>query len=470
MTLSFRTRLTVRWVASFGFVLLLANVAVYFGTRAFLLRDLDAQLRTLAGTELASAADEPDGLHLHPFTVNPRNAQEYADKFVQLIDDRGQILMQSPGLGVRPSLVQGQHLVSAFAGDAPLFEVEVNGRPGRMTAMLTGGKPRYLVAVGVFTDRLEATLGRLRELLVAVWIGAVLVTGLAGFTLASRALVPIRRITRQASTIAEGQFDTRLDEPRVNDEIGQMTRLLNEMLDRLRGALDANRRFASDASHELRSPLTAMLGEIDVTLKRERAPEEYREVLATLHGRLRTMQGLTEDLMLLVRAQERREAPVTEVPVHDLLHRVAAGVAPLAHASAVTVEVDVPPDLVVYGEPRLLERVFDNLLRNAVQYNRHDGTVRVTAQVRAAGGRWAFDQVVIAVRDSGTGIPGTDRERIFERFYRVDQSRSRRTGGSGLGLAIAREIVELFKGMIRVAESDASGTTIEVQLPGSASA
>ncbi len=470
MTLSFRSRLTLRWVAAFGLVLALADVAVYVGARAFLVRDLDAQLRTLAGTELASASDEADGLHLHSFTVDPRNAQDYADKFVQLIDDRGQILMQSAGLGIRRSLVEGDNLVNAFGGQSPLFEVSINGRPGRMTALVTATRPRYLVAVGVFTDGLEATLACLRQLLVGVWLGALLLTAVIGFTLASHALVPIRRITRQAATIAEGQFDTRLDEPRLNDEIGQMTRLLNEMLDRLRAALDANRRFAADASHELRSPLTAMLGEIDVTLKRPRTPDEYRDVLSTLHERLRMMQGLTEDLMLLVRAQERHETPVTEVPVHDLLQHVAAGVADLARASAVDVQVEVPRDLVVYGEPRLLERVFDNLLRNAVQYNRQQGTVRVTARVHPASGRWTSDQVVIAVRDSGAGIPDADRERIFERFYRVDPSRSRRTGGSGLGLAIAREIVQLFKGMIRVAESDASGTTIEVQLPGGASA
>lgn len=470
MTLSFRTRLTLRWVGAFGLVLALANVTVYLGTRAFLQRDLDAQLRTLAGTELASSSDEPDGLHLHPFTVDPRRPQDYADKFVQLIDDRGQILMQSPGLGVRRSLVEGEYLVTSFAGRAPLFDVSVNGRPGRMTALATASQPRYLVAVGLFTDGLEATLERLRALLIGVWFGALLVTAVIGFTLASRALVPIRRVTRQAAAIAGGQFDTRLDEPALNDEIGQMTRLLNEMLDRLRGALDANRRFAADASHELRSPLTALLGEIDVTLKRDRTPSEYREALTTLHARLKSMHGLTEDLMVLVRAQEHQPSPVAEVPVHDLLQRVCAGAAAAADAARVSIIADVPQDLVVYGDGRLLERVFDNLVRNAIQYNRDHGTVRITAHMRPSSQQWASDQVVIAVRDSGSGIPEDERERIFERFYRVDPSRSRRTGGTGLGLAIAREIVQLFKGIIRVAESDASGTTIEVQLPGGASA
>src|SRR5690606_34931594 len=117
-----------------------------------------------------------------------------------------------------------------------------------------------------FTDRREATLREVRALLIGVGFGSLVLTAMLGMTLASRALAPVGRITTQAAAIAKGEFAARLDEPAADDEIGRMTRLLNEMLDRLRAALDANRNFAADASHELRGPLTAMLGEIDVTM------------------------------------------------------------------------------------------------------------------------------------------------------------------------------------------------------------
>jgi two-component system OmpR family sensor kinase len=465
--LSFRARLTLRWVVAFGLVLALAHLTVYLATRAFLTRDLDAQLRTLAGTELASAVDEPgQGPHLHEIEVDAGNAGAYADKFVQLIAEQGQVLLQSPGLTARGSLVEGAHLAEAFRGEAPLFEVATGSRRGRMIALVTSGIPRYVVAVGLYTDKLDATLAQLRALLAGVGLAALGLTAMLGLSLASSALVPIRRITLQAAAIADGQFDTRLDPPVMDDEIGRMTRLLNEMLDRLHGAIEANRRFASDASHELRGPLTAMLGEIDVTLKRERSPNEYRDSLALLHERLQRMHALTDDLMLLVRAQERREALVTEVRVRSLLQRVVDGAADMAGAAGITVTLEAAADLVVYGDPGLLERVFDNLVRNGIQYNREQGSVSITARVDPSRGGWEADDVVIAVRDSGTGIPADDRERVFERFYRVDPSRSRRTGGTGLGLAIAREIVQLFKGTIRVADSSAAGTTIEVLLPG----
>ena len=469
MTLSFRARLTLRWLLAFGLVLALAHLTVYVGVATFLRRDLDAQLRTLAGTELASAVDEPgQGVHLHEFPVDRSRPQEYADKFVQLLDREGRVLMQSPVLGTTGRLMPMERVTEALAGVAPLVDVAPRGRAGRMIGLVTAGPERYVVAVGLFTDALDASLARLWRLLFGVWITSLGVTALVGFSLASQALAPIRRVTQQAAQIADGQFANSLGEPRVDDEIGQMTRLLNRMLGRLRGAVEANRRFASDASHELRGPLTAMLGEIDVTLKRPRPAEEYRAALARLRERIEVMNALTEDLMLLVRAQENRSPAVGEVRLRELLESVAVQTADTAAAMDIQMTFDVPDDLVVYGDPALLARVFDNLLRNAVQYNREHGTVAVTARMAPGIGRddWVADQVVIGVRDSGAGIPAEERERVFERFYRLDASRSRRTGGAGLGLALCREIVQLFKGTIRVADAPGPGTTVEVQLPG----
>lgn len=468
MTLSFRARLTLRWVVGFSLVLTLALVVVYGGIRAFLQADLDAQLRTLAGTELASAVDEPDqAIHLHEFPAESANGGAFADKFVQLLDGNGRVLIQSPVLGATPSLITDVTLRDALAGRAAIVDVDVNGRAGRMTALRTAGPTRYLVAVGLFTDSLGNTLRRLRLLLSTVWFVTLALTALLGFTLASRALAPIHQITQQAAVIAQGQFAARLAEPRLLDEIGRMTQLLNHMLSRLHGALEANRRFAADASHELRSPLTAMLGELDVSLKRERTGDEYRDTLHRLRERLVTMSGLTEDLMLLVRAQERQDVRISEVPLRALLQGVIDRAAASAHDRRI--ELDEPAGLAIYGEARLLDRVFDNLVANAIKHGGGAGPVRITVtpDTRTSDrADWVADQVVIRVRDHGPGIPIEARDRVFDRFHRLDPSRSRHTGGSGLGLAIARDIVELFHGTIRIVDTDGPGTTVEVRLPG----
>lgn len=465
MSLSFRVRLTLRWLAAFGVVLTAGLLAVYIGAGTYLRRDLDAQLRTLAATELASAVDEPGtGIHLHEFSV--RDDREYADKFVQLVSARGEVLMQSPVLGRAPSVLPPSVLARALTGDQTIVDVSVAGRQGRMVGLRTAGPNRYIVAVGLFTGNLDASLGALRWLLLAVWAGCLAVTAVVGFSLATTVLAPVRRITERAAAIADGQFDTQLDPPVTDDEIGRMTALLGRMLERLRAALEANRRFAADASHELRGPLTAMRGEVDVTLMRDRDGDEYRRVLGAVRRGLGQMSQLTEDLMLLVRAQEDQRPPIAEVSLAGVIDGVVANVAADAARMGITVSRDVPDDLRVYGDAGLLTRALDNLVRNAVQYNRQDGSVWIAAHLETASGEWTTDTVVLRVSDTGPGIPEAERERVFERFHRLDASRSRRTGGFGLGLAIAREIIVLFGGRIAVVSSDGPGATVEVRLPG----
>jgi signal transduction histidine kinase len=248
-----------------------------------------------------------------------------------------------------------------------------------------------------------------------------------------------------------------------------MTGSLNAVLERLHAAIRASRRFAADASHELRGPMTAMAGEIDVALKRDRPAAEYRETLRVVRQGLDALMAVTSDLMTLVRAQESRgEMVMREVPVTSLLAASARHVAALAHEKGVRLRLnELPGSFVVYGEPRLLARVFDNVLTNAVRYNRDGGEVVVTGSVEEpAADAWQPGIVTLLVRDTGIGIPPAEQERVFERFYRLDRARGRQTGGTGLGLAICREVLDVLSGSIRIAESSTDGTTVEIRMPG----
>ncbi len=465
-SMSFRARLTLRWTMAFGLLLALVSGAVYIGIRSFLVRDLDAQLRTLAGTELASAVDTRR-VHIHDFPASAFENELYADKFVQLLTPAGDVMMQGGIAEGTPPLLRPDQVRAAETGAAPIFPVRIADRPGRMVALWTEKRgERFVVAVGLFTDRLEATMQRIAWLLAALWAGGLALTALLGAAIASRALAPIGRITQRAAAISHGDFSARLDPPVADDEIGNMVRLLNEMLERLHAAIEANRRFAADASHELRGPLTAMLGELDVTLKRERSSAEYRETLSILRERMHDVVELAHDLMLLVRAQEGHASRIAEVPVIPLLRRAAAQVSPAAAVRGIEIRLEAVPDLVAYADEHLLARVFDNLLRNAVQYNRDGGSVHVTGRLDAGGDGWSTAFAVIEVHDTGAGVADEERERVFERFYRTDRSRSRRTGGTGLGLSICREVMTLFGGTVRVRDSSPAGTTFEMRLPG----
>jgi signal transduction histidine kinase len=466
---SFRTRLTIRWTVAFGLLLAVVLAAVFVGWRTLAYRDLDGQVRTVAATELASATDGPAGVHLHDFPMEALGSGEFAGKFVQLYAGDGTLMAQSPALEASGFLLPAGVVAAGLRGEAPLAAVEIGGRPGRVVALRAfRDGARYVVAVGLFSDRLAAHLVRLAWLLAGTWIVAVGLTGLLGYLLASRALAPIDRIRDRAAAIARGDFGMRLDPPSTHDEIGRMTTLLNEMLERLHGALEANRRFAADASHELRSPLTAMAGEIDVTLKRERTAGEYRETLEVVRERLTEMSVLTENLMLLVRSQEQGdEGIVREVPLRPLLDASARRLAPLAHARGIAIRTEALPDLVFYGDAYLIARVVDNLLANAVQYNRDGGTVLLRgSHVAPVADAWEPGAALLTVTDTGPGIPRDQWDRVFDRFYRLDQSRSRRTGGAGLGLALCRAIVTLFRGTVRIVDSTIRGTTFELRLPG----
>ncbi len=467
--LSFRARLTLRWTIAFGLLLACANTAVYTGVRTAARRDLDANLRTLAATEIASSTDQGGALHLHDFSVDEIGGGEFAGKFVQYYDMDGRVVVQSPILQGRTRVLDDETFARARDGRHAISSVDVAGRAGRViTATIRDNTAQYVAAVGLLTDSLDLQLARLAWILGGVWIVGLGATAAIGFVLASRALEPIDRITGRASRIARGDIDMRLDPPGTDDEIGRMTRLLNEMLDQLHRVIDGNRRFAADASHELRSPLTAMAGEIDVALKRDRETGEYRETLRRLRDRIDSLTTLSGDLMLLVRAEERSgELAAEEVPVRDMVDAACTRLAPHASARGISVDHVGLDGLVAYAQPGLLARVLDNVIANAVQYNRDGGSVRITGHDEPArGDAWEAGRIRLEIADSGHGIPADEWERVFERFYRREPSRSRRTGGAGLGLALSRAIATWLDGTLRVRTSGPDGTTFELTLPG----
>ncbi|MGE3275010.1 MAG: sensor histidine kinase [Vicinamibacterales bacterium] len=468
---SFRARLTLRWTAAAGLLLLASHLAIYAGARAFLYARLDRQVRTLIATEVASATDGITGVHLHEPSLEAVNSG-IDDKAVQIFDPSGDVVVQSVWLDAAAPPIVGLDVVqAALRGEAPIVDTDVAGRQGRAAVLRAAREGQaYAVALALFTDDIDHTLSDLGWLLAGVWIGALGLTGAIGYHLASRALQPVEQITARAAHIARGAFAARLDPARHDDELGRMTTSLNALLDRLHGAIEANRRFAADASHELRGPITAMAGQIDVTLRHDRSAEEYREALGLVRHRLSTLTALIEDLILLVRATEGgQEVMRRVVPLEPLVNASRLRYEPAARVRQVALRVDVPDDLVAFVEPRLFARVMDNVFSNAVKFNREGGSVVVFARAQGPepdAGDWSTNQVVIAVTDSGPGIPAADQERVFERFRRLDESRARHTGGSGLGLAICREVLTLLGGSIRVAHSSHEGTTMEIRVPG----
>ncbi|MDQ8182139.1 ATP-binding protein [Pelagicoccus sp. SDUM812005] len=292
---------------------------------------------------------------------------------------------------------------------------------------------------------------------VALWLGGLL----GGWWLAGKAIRPIQSISRTASRIAEGNLNERISLSGKDSELDQLSRVLNHTFDRLNATLEQQRQFTADASHELRTPLTILLSESHRMRKREipRSSEDYQESFELCHEAAERMRNLVESLLLL--ARQDSNPPGTEGIDCDLATVLAESISlikPLAESKGIRLKSELP-SMLIRANPELLSVVFNNLIGNAVQHHGGKGRVqvKVEANERAA---------VVRVIDDGPGISPEDLPRIFDRFYRVDRSRSdSQAGHSGLGLALAKAIVENVGGRIEVASVVGKGSEFRVVLP-----
>jgi signal transduction histidine kinase len=229
----------------------------------------------------------------------------------------------------------------------------------------------------------------------------------------------------------------------------------DEMLARLDGAFRREHQFTADASHELRTPLAAMQAILSVTGEKRRTPEEYELAMADLAEETDRLRALVENLLQVARGEASQVSAQEAVDLSGLLRDVTDSLQPLAAAKALTLTCQVPDGLTLQGDSDSLIRLFVNLLDNAVKYTEKGGVT-----LTALGDK---DWMRIAVADSGTGIPAPHVPHIFDRFYRVDQSRS--GNGAGLGLAIAMDIARAHGGALQVENAPVGGAIFTVSLP-----
>jgi two-component system, OmpR family, sensor kinase len=297
----------------------------------------------------------------------------------------------------------------------------------------------------------------------ALWLTAagttVLLLGLAGgWWVATRAIRPIDAISATAVRIADGDLSQRISAADIDNELGRLAGVLNSTFARLEAAFTQQARFTSDASHELRTPVSVILSQAQTALSRERTGTEYREALEACQRAARRMKALTESLLQLARLDAGQEPIKRER--FDLLrvaHECIELVRPLAAERGIQLHCEIA-SIECLGDAERIGQVITNLLTNAIHFNRDQGEVRLSARTEDGA-------VLLAVADTGQGIPAEDIPHLFERFYRVDKSRSRIQGRNGLGLAICKAIVDAHGGTIEVATQPGVGSTFTVRLP-----
>jgi signal transduction histidine kinase len=441
-----RVRTTVAAVVVVGLAMAVGALLLVTVLRGTLTREVRtaAQLRGQDVAELLAS----DGSGTGPLAVG-----EADELLIQVLDEQGRVANASPnaaGMAPVARLGPGESGVVEVPVDAPIED------DGAFLAVATGADTplgRRTVVVARSTEAVEETTAVVIQVL-AIGLPLLLaVVAVTTWIVVGRALAPVEAIRTEVDAISAAALHRRVPDPPADDEIGRLARTMNRMLARLEQAQARQRRLVSDASHELRSPVAAIRQHAEVALAhpgRTTAGELAETVLAE---DLR-LQRLAEDLLLLTRADEQSLA-LRRRPV-DLDDLVFDEARRLRGAGGLRIDTTAVSAGRVDGDAAALRRMVRNLADNAARH---------------AGGRLAFSvaerdgTVLLAVDDDGPGIPVADRERVFERFVRLDGARSRDDGGSGLGLAIVAELAAVHGGTVAIASSSLGGARVEVTLP-----
>jgi heavy metal sensor kinase len=432
---SLRARLTALYLAFFSLLFLLFSL--------FLYGELSRSLTERLDQTLASEADTAAGLFPDEFQEMKGDADGAAREVVNEMKVHGD----------RVAVRRGNRVLAA--SDASPW----NGPSRSAVRPALAGGLDYTIEVSASLDSVEAELAAVRR---GILIGLPLIlvlAGIGGYLLASRTLRPLGSVAEQARQITGSNLETRIEIDRAAEEVAVLVTSFNELLSRLDQSFESMRRFVADASHELRTPVSVIRGEADVALSQERSNAEYRDSLGLVLDEARRLSRLVDDLLNLARA----DAGHVKLQTHDfylneLVAECCRSAQGLAGARRLTLECRAEADLQFTGDEQLLRRLLMNLLDNAMRYTPAGGSV--TATVDAAD-----HAVALRIADTGIGIAPADAARVFERFYRASEVRSRQDGGFGLGLAIVKWIAESHRGAVECSSRPGEGSCFTVTLP-----
>ena len=456
LPLSIHTRLTLWYAAAMLIILVLISGGSYSLLAWSMAQDVDRSLLTVADV-MRDTAHGPDSVE-----ATERWLREVLDpehRLFQLYGPDGDLRVKSSRL--HTELVLSPAARSNVALGRPTFEtVNLNGRWVRVVTVPVrrGERLVEVVQVGASLRPTAQTLERwLETLLILVPLGVGLAAA-GGYIMARAALRPVDEMSSAARRIDAEALARRIAVRGTGDELDRLADTLNGMLARLENTFTEMRRFSADAAHELRSPLTALKGTLEVTLRADRSGEDYRAALVSALEEVERLIRLAEDLLLLSRSTAGPESPRARVELEPLVLEVADIGARLGKDRGVAVRVGPVAPLAVLGDVGALRRVVLNLVENGVKYTPPGGRVELSVVADGA-------EAAVAVEDTGPGIDEADAARVFEAFVRLDAARARETGGSGLGLAIARSIVIAHRGTIAVERAPGGGARFTIRLP-----
>lgn len=451
-----RFRLTLAAAGIFAVVAVGGAIALWVAVSRVQLGGVDASLHSQGQTVIAALNNENGQVYLGGADPLPQETASGIAVGLVLVDN-GQV-SASAGAAVPPQQAQLLAAAASRSGDAVFATVPVGAAAQRTLALPVPGSRAVLVLSRPLAET-DDTLRRLAVGLAAIVVLLVAAVAVLAHRLAGRALRPVEEMSRLAQHISERDLHRRLELDLPDDELGRLARTLNGMLARLEDSFGALRRFTADAAHELRAPLTLMHTELEMALHDLPHTPVEEATLRNLLGETQRLSRLADQLLLLARADAGALAlHPAAIDVGDLVEETVDRWRRAAERQEVEVKAVAPDAGTLCGDPDLLRRLLDNLMANALRHTPAEGWVGVSAERESSG--W-----LLAVADSGPGVPAALRPRLFDRFSRGDTSRGNDSGGAGLGLALCAAIAEAHGGSIELDTSVETGARFVVRLP-----
>ena len=453
-TASIRVRLTGWYTVVLSFMLVVYAAATFVAVRHGFLEQLDDQLHDDFETAEGFLAPLPDGRiawsgdrHHDPDGDEDRGSDVWSAS--------GEPIYRSGASSALPPVA-----LAAASTQAGYESIVANGHRWRTLAgtSLVGGRA-VVLRVSRSEDRLRSQLWEVLTVLVLGLPLVVVLAGVGGYVLARRALTPIDHLGSEARRITAERLHERLFVPNQHDEIGRLAAVINDAFARLESSFEQLRRFTADASHELRTPLSVIRGIGEVGLGETRTPAEYKEAIGSM---LEEVDGVTSlvDTLLRLSHGDAGTVPLSReaIDLGQLARDVVSSIGILAEERNQRVTVDVADRVCVTADRLVLREAITNIVDNAIKYSARASTIDIRVHAD-------LNQAVLTVADQGPGIAPEHRERIFDRFFRLDEARSRDSGGTGLGLAIAKWAVDVNGGHISVDPGATGGSVFRIVLP-----
>jgi signal transduction histidine kinase len=444
--MTIRLRLTIYWAAVLAAILLAAAIAAtklferqqWSTLDAALMEEADTASKEIERTNLPGARAILESLSRETDIGPGRRVRIVTENGA--IDDFGDMHTTPP----------------TSSPDLPHRAMIVNNGVYRfaLVPLLLAGSPAYLES-GVNAHLMQKSITSLRNSLLLMVPVVLLLCVAGGYWLAGRALRPIEDVTAELDAIQPTDLGSRLPVPRVPDEVGRLTSVINSLLERLERASVTERRFASDAAHELRTPLAVLRTGLEVTLARDRSADDNRAALTSALREVLSLCKISDELLMLARLNGEVSVERARLNLRALIVEIASTVDPLAQARGIQLSVSAARDVFVEGSAGHLRRLVINLLDNALKFTPQNGSI----EVRLTMGP---DRAIVRVADTGPGIDPADMPFIFDRFFRGTSSPGE---GSGLGLSLCREIARIHGGDIAAANRSTGGCEFVVTLP-----